>query len=105
MSLTELMPAKAWHLEPYRAPEPSPTYKALAAMYGPLVPLKDVAERFLANNLETARRKAALHQLPFPAVQLEQRRKAPWFVRVEELAHWIDQNALKERQEWMNSQL
>lgn len=98
----DLPPGKIWQFVPA---EPSTTHKALLDKHGPLVPLGVVAETYLANTPETARRKAVLHQLPFPALQLEQRRKAPWFVRAAELADWIDRNALKEHAAWQNSQL
>jgi len=55
--------------------------------------------------VKTARKKANFHQLPFPTFKLEQSAKAPWMVRLEDFAIYLDQQYALHRHDYdaMNS--
>lgn len=78
----------------------------LAIHKAPVVPLADICERYLGNNHATAKRKAALHALPFPVFQIEEgNSKAPWFVRVADIAKLVDAKSAAGAAEWTKSQV
>lgn len=65
----------------------------LAIHRDPLIPVVDVAQRYLNYGPDVARRRASKGQLPFPAFQVGSSAKAPFLVRVKDLAEFIDQAA------------
>jgi hypothetical protein len=97
--------AGAWHRR--RQERMTPTELTLTAIHkGPVIPLADICEKYLSNNYDTARRKAALHVLPFPAFQLDEtNRKSAWLVRASDLAAYLDAKSALARAAWQKSQL
>ena len=69
------------------------TKSMLTVMFGmkPVVALETVTEQFLDISINTAQRKARLNELPFPTFRLGESQKSPWFVSIEDLAGYIDQ--------------
>lgn len=85
----------------------TPTELTLTAIHkGPVIPLADICEKYLSNNYETVRRKAAMHALPFPVFQLDEtNRKSAWLVRASDLAAYLDEKSRNAAQAWEKSQL
>ena len=54
-----------------------------------ILPLEDVAARYLGLNDRVARSKANKSELPFPAFQPGSQ-KGPWLVNIADLAAWLD---------------
>lgn len=54
-----------------------------------ILPLEEVAERYLGLNERVARAKATRGELPFPAFQPGSQ-KGPWLVNIADLAAWLD---------------
>jgi len=54
-----------------------------------ILPLEEVAERYLGLNERVARAKANKGELPFPAFQPGSQ-KGPWLVNIADLAAWLD---------------
>lgn len=54
-----------------------------------ILPLEDVAARYLGLNDRVARAKANRGELPFPAFQPGSQ-KGPWLVNIADLAAWLD---------------
>jgi hypothetical protein len=76
------------------------TYFALLAEFGTAqIPLESVAPKFLDIDVQTAKNKAAKHQLPFPCVRIGNQ-KSPWFVDAGILAAYIDQKTDEAKQTW-----
>lgn len=75
------------------------TYAALVLQHGTdLIPLADIAHLFGLDDRE-ARRRAVAGKLPVPAVRLGSQ-KAPWIIRAQDLARYIDDETSKARDEW-----
>jgi len=54
-----------------------------------ILPLEEVAARYLGLNERVARAKANKGELPFPAFQPGSQ-KGPWLVNIADLAAWLD---------------
>ncbi|MDP2491844.1 pyocin activator PrtN family protein [Vibrio splendidus] len=69
------------------------TKSMLTVMFGmnPIVALEAVTEQFLDISINTAQRKARLNELPFATFRLGESQKSPWFVYIDDLAGYIDQ--------------
>ena len=79
---------------------------ALMACYQkPLIPLETVGADYLGLGKREVNEQAARNKLPFPAIRLTDSAKAPRFVRIEDLANWIDQQAEQAQQSWQRSQI
>ncbi|MBL4898696.1 MAG: pyocin activator PrtN family protein [Colwellia sp.] len=66
----------------------------------PLIPLDDVADEYFAIKTKSeADRQAKDHKLPVPAFRLGKQR-SQWFIHVEELAKFIDETRLKQKEIW-----
>ncbi|MBB5191847.1 hypothetical protein HNQ50_002577 [Silvimonas terrae] len=77
---------------------------ALMAVHGQaLLPLEDVGAQYLGISDKEARRRAGLNTLPFPTMRLMDSQKAPLFVRLEDLARYIDDLAETARSTWERS--
>ena len=76
----------------------------LAAHRSPLVPLADICDQYFGCGITEARRKAGLNLLPVPTWRLIDSQKAPYMVRLSDLALFIDEGADKARAAWLNSQ-
>ncbi|OEE30755.1 hypothetical protein A1QO_15600 [Vibrio genomosp. F10 str. ZF-129] len=76
------------------------TKYALHARFGtPLLALSDVCEEFFHINEDTAKGKANSHSLPIPVFRMDDNKRSPFMVHVDDLADLIDlrrQSALKE---------
>lgn len=82
------------------------TMIALMACYqNPLIPLETVGADYLGLGKREVNEQAARNKLPFPVIRLTNSSKAPRFVRIEDLAKWIDQSAEVAQQSWKQSQL
>lgn len=79
---------------------------ALMACYkSALIPLETVGSEYLGLGKREVNEQAARNRLPFPAIRLSDSNKAPRFVRVEELANWIDHQAAAAQKCWLQSQV
>ena len=76
----------------------------LAMKYqSPVVPLEVIVKDFLPHlNIETAKKRAALQNLPFPAFKAEDSKKAPYMVDIKHLAVWLNQQSQISAQDWGN---
>lgn len=84
----------------------SPTEVMLLAVHrAPVVRLADVCEQYLNNEYPWAQRKAALNALPFPAFKLGPSKKAPWMVRLSDLAEYLDRTGAEAQRSWKTSQV
>lgn len=68
------------------------------------IPLELVAERYLGLDERTAKMRAARGELPFPSFRAGSQ-KAPWLVRVTDLAEWLDREREKARSDWAKRQV
>jgi len=67
----------------------------------PVVHLDIIVEDFFTHmDVKTACKKANFHQLPFPAFKLEESAKAPWMVRLEDFAIYLDQQYALHRHDY-----
>ena len=53
------------------------------------VPLTTIAEYYLGLDPETAKRRAAKNEIPFPIFKVAKSQKAPWLVNVYDLAKFL----------------
>ena len=84
----------------------SPTELTLIAVYkSPVVPLLEISKQYLNLGPEQAARKAAAHELPFPAFHLTDSKKSPWMVKTSDLAKHIDATGQSAQDEWAKSQV
>ena len=65
----------------------------LAVHRAPAVPLSDICEKYLNLQPKQANEKARLRTLPIPAWRLTESQKAPFMVRLADLAKLIDDTA------------
>ena len=68
------------------------------------IPLAAIAERYLGLSDTQAATRAARSQLPFPAYRAGTQ-KAPWLVRVTDLAQYLDQARERAAGDWRNRQV
>lgn len=79
---------------------------ALMAVHDAAVlPLDEVCVKYLGCSPAVARRRAQLNELPFPTFRLSESQKAPIFVRVSDLAEYIDNSAERARERWGHAQV
>jgi hypothetical protein len=82
------------------------TETALIAVHkSPVVRLDEICATHLNLGAQEARRLAALNLLPVPTFKLRESKKAPYMVKVTDLATYIDQSAGQAREQWERSQL
>lgn len=77
----------------------------LVALYGPLVPLEAVSERYFGLSYAEARRAAGINELPVPTFRMRDSAKAPLVMHASELAAFIDKKAAESTTEWTKSQV
>ena len=70
-----------------------------------LLPLETVGVDFLGLGKREVNEQAARNKLPFPVIRLRDSPQAPRFVKIEDLANWIDLQAAAARQSWLQSQI
>jgi hypothetical protein len=68
----------------------------IAAQFGPVIPLAEIAGSMLGLDDAQAKRKAAHDELPIPVFRNGQ--KGPWLVRATDLAAWFDKCAEEARE-------
>jgi hypothetical protein len=82
------------------------TRDALFKEFGePAVPLANVCQRYLGMKYPTARAAANANELPFPVFRLNDSRKAPWMVHIDDLAEHIDSRRKCANESWTASQV
>lgn len=70
-----------------------------------IISLEIVAERFLGISGRVAQEKFNKGELPFPAARLSNSQKSPVFVRVDDLAVYIDEIFDKANHDWSKSKV
>jgi hypothetical protein len=76
------------------------TYFALLAEFGTAhIPLESIAEKFLDMDAQTAKKKAAKQQLPFPCIRVSGQ-KSPWLVDAGVLANFLDEKMQEATTTW-----
>ncbi len=75
-------------------------FALMARFEGTVIPLKDISEEFLGITPKTANARANSKELEIPVFQLRVSTKAPYLVKVEDLAHYIDQCHKVAKEEW-----
>ena len=70
----------------------------------PLIALVDVASEYLGLTPTTAKRKARNNDLPFPVLRLSDSQKAPWFVKFEHFAEYIERVSSESHKDWLRMQ-
>lgn len=68
------------------------------------IPLETVAARYLGMEERVARAKAGRGELPFPAYRAGSQ-KAPWLVRVTDLAEWLERERASAVKDWRARQV
>ncbi|QBC44431.1 pyocin activator PrtN family protein [Iodobacter fluviatilis] len=81
------------------------SFVLLACYQKALVPLETVGVDFLGLGKREVNEQAARNKLPFPAIRLRDSPQAPRFVKIEDLANWIDLQAAAAKQSWQQSQI
>ncbi|WP_162047283.1 pyocin activator PrtN family protein [Vibrio taketomensis] len=77
------------------------TQFALLARYGnTLVELKEVSKEFFGITARTAEQRAKVCDFPIPTFKLRDSERSPSFVRIEDLANYIDQRYEEAKLEW-----
>ncbi|WP_017222840.1 pyocin activator PrtN family protein [Moritella dasanensis] len=71
----------------------------------PLLPLEQICQPMLGLSLRTAKRRAALHELPFPVFRMSDSQKSTWLVNFDDLADYIERRTREHRQDWIRSQV
>lgn len=71
----------------------------LAVHRSPVVPLREICERYFGLKPAIADRRARLRQLPVPAYRLTTQ-KSPWLVSIVDLARHLDDTRAKARSDW-----
>ncbi len=82
----------------------SATEVRLCALYGPVVPLREVCKRYLGLSYKEACRRAAVCQLRVPTFKLRDSERAPYLIHAKDLAAWIDSQAGAARAIWEHCQ-
>ncbi|PHR65087.1 pyocin activator PrtN family protein [Alcanivorax sp.] len=65
-----------------------------------IIPLDDIAAKYLGLSPAQARRRAASQALPFPVHKAISSQKAPWLVSAHDFAKHLDQQREAARSEW-----
>lgn len=65
-----------------------------------IIPLDDIAQKYLGLNQDQARRRAARQALPFPVHRATTSQKGPWLVNAQDFANHLDQQRELARKEW-----
>ncbi len=68
-----------------------------------VVALEVVVKDFLPHlNIETAKKRAAVQDLPFPTFKAEDSNKAPYMVNITDVAIWLNKQSQISKQDWTN---
>jgi len=83
----------------------TPTEFQLFVLYrAPTVNLDSICDKYLSLSPPEARRRAAMHALPFPTFRLTSSQKAPYMVALKDLAAHIDSTHTEAQRDWDKSQ-
>lgn len=80
-------------------------FSLMACHQRALIPLETVGSDYLGLGKREVNEQAARNRLPFPVIRLTESIKAPRFVRIEDLAKWIDHQADIAQQSWQQRQI
>jgi hypothetical protein len=65
-----------------------------------LIPVDELAKNYLGLSVATAKRKAKINELPFPAFKMENSQKSPYVVHLHDLVRFIDKRAIEAENLW-----
>lgn len=65
------------------------------------IPLSDICEEYFGINIKTAQQKARTYELPLPVFRMDESQRAPYLVKVDDLAEFIDKKHELAREEWL----
>lgn len=84
----------------------SPTeFQLLALHRAAAVRLSEISENYLGMTPVVAQRNAALNTLPFPTFRMSDSNKAPYMVKISDLAKHIDSQHKNAAEQWEVSQV
>jgi hypothetical protein len=66
------------------------------------IDLKDVCEEFFGIKINTAMQRAKARDFPIPTFRLVDSQRCPTFVKVEDLASYIDEKYAEAKNEWQS---
>ena len=79
------------------------TKYALHARYGkPVIPVSEICQEFFNCMLQTANQRIRGGTFPVPAFRLSGKNSGDFFVKVDDLADYIDKMHAKAKEEWMS---
>ncbi|MCG9288851.1 MULTISPECIES: pyocin activator PrtN family protein [Acinetobacter calcoaceticus/baumannii complex] len=78
------------------------TYTILCMRYlAPAIPLELVVQDYFTHlDIKTIKRRANLQDLPFPVFKLEETKKSPWMVRLEDFAIFLDKQYILHKHDY-----
>ena len=77
------------------------TIMLLMAQYEkPMIPLKEICGEYFGMAPVTAAQRAIAGTLPVPALRLGKSQKCPWFIHINDLAQFIDDQRDQAVDEW-----
>jgi hypothetical protein len=84
----------------------TPTMHFLSIEFGnrALIPLEEVADRYLSIGANTAKRRASEGVLPFPVLRLGDSQKSPYLVQMTVLAEYVETKCNYAFTEWKKCQ-
>ncbi len=75
-------------------------YYLMAEFNTAMIPLSDVAQKYLNMSDKLAKQKAAVQGLPFPVAKGSSSQKSGWFVFIDDLAIYLQEQHEKGRKQW-----
>lgn len=75
-------------------------FALLARFESPVIELKDVCQEFFGITVKTAKQKIKGEDFPVPTFSLAKSERAPVFIKVEDLANYIDQQYQEASFQW-----
>ena len=78
------------------------TKYALHALYGqPIIPVSQICEEFFNCKVQTANQRIRAKTFPIPAFRLTDKNSGQFFVKIDDLADYIDKMHAKAKEEWI----
>ena len=77
-------------------------FALLARFESPTVNLKDVTEEFFGIRINTAMMKIKAKEFPVPTFKLMSEQRCPTFIKIEDLAAYIDKQHAEAKEEWQS---
>lgn len=78
----------------------STNFALLARFQSPVIELKDVCQEFFGVTVKTAKQKIKGQDFPVPTFSLTKSERSPVFMKVEDLASYIDKQYQVASKEW-----